>query len=39
LAEARLLNPQLTINWFMQHVGQPPTILVEGWRTAGLPEG
>jgi tetratricopeptide (TPR) repeat protein len=39
LAEARLLNPQLTINWFMQHVGQPPTILIEGWRTAGLPEG
>jgi hypothetical protein len=38
LAEARLLNPQLTINWFMQQVGQQPTILIEGMRKAGLPE-
>jgi tetratricopeptide (TPR) repeat protein len=38
LAEARRLLPHLTINWYAQHVGQPPTILVEGWRKAGLPE-
>src|SRR6185503_17386109 len=38
LAEARRLVPQLTINWFVQHVAQPPTILVEGWRKTGLPE-
>ncbi len=38
LAEARRLIPQLTINWFVQHAAQPPTILLEGLRKAGLPE-
>jgi adenylate cyclase len=38
LAEARRLNPQLTINWFTEHIAQPPTIVVEAWRKAGLPE-
>jgi adenylate cyclase len=38
LAEARRLLPHLTINWFVHHVAPPPTILVEGWRKAGLPE-
>ena len=36
LAEARRLNPQLTINWFVQHT--IPPILIEGLRKAGLPE-
>jgi tetratricopeptide (TPR) repeat protein len=41
LAEARRLLPHLTINWLAQHVRprQLPTILVEGWRRAGLPKG
>ena len=38
LAEARRLNPQLTIKSFAEHVGLPPAIIVEGWRKAGLPE-
>jgi hypothetical protein len=38
LAEARRLNPQFTIKWFAQHNPQPPAILVEGWRKAGVPE-
>jgi hypothetical protein len=39
LAEARRLNPQLTIKWFAEHLpGLPPTIIVDGWRKAGLPE-
>jgi tetratricopeptide (TPR) repeat protein len=37
LAEARRLVPNLTINW-LQQLGQPPTIFVEGWRKAGVPE-
>ena len=38
LAEARRLNPQLTIKWFSEHWPLPPTIIVDGWRKAGLPE-
>jgi adenylate cyclase len=38
LAEARRLNPQLTIKWFAEQSGPPPTIIVDGWRKAGLPE-
>ena len=38
LAEARRLNPQLTIKSFAEHAGLPPAIIVEGWRKAGLPE-
>jgi adenylate cyclase len=37
LAEARLLNPQLTIKWLMTHAPTTP-ILLEGFRKAGLPE-
>jgi hypothetical protein len=36
---AWVLRSPLTIDWFVQHVAQPPTILVDGWRKAGLPEG
>ena len=36
LSEARRLNPQLTINWFVQHT--IPPILIEGLRKLGLPE-
>jgi adenylate cyclase len=38
LTEARRLNPQFTIKWFAEHLGLPPTIIVDGWRKAGLPE-
>ena len=39
LAEARRLNPQLTIKWFAEHVGGLlPTNIVDNWRKAGLPE-
>ena len=39
LAEARRLNPQLTIKNIAEHsTGLPPTIIVDGWRKAGLPE-
>jgi tetratricopeptide (TPR) repeat protein len=38
LAEARRLNPQLTIKWFGEQLGLPPAIIVDGWRKAGLPE-
>jgi adenylate cyclase len=39
LAEARRLNPQLTIKWFAEYLpGPPPTIIVDGWRKVGLPE-
>ena len=39
LAEARRLNPQLTIKWFAEHLpGLPQAIIVDGWRKAGLPE-
>ena len=40
LAEARRLNPQFTIKWFVKNLNFPlpwPTI-VDGWRKAGLPE-
>jgi tetratricopeptide (TPR) repeat protein len=36
LAEARRLNPQLTIKWFLETWPVPP--IVEGLRKAGLPE-
>ena len=37
LAEARRLNPQLTIKWFLEN---PPVLsgVIEGLRRAGLPE-
>jgi adenylate cyclase len=39
LAEARRLNPQFTIKWFAEDLPSlPPTIIVDGWRKAGLPE-
>ena len=38
LAEARRLNPQLTVKWYAQNVVAPPTIFLDGWRKAGLPE-
>ena len=40
VAEARRLNPQLTIKWFAEHtpVAQQPTIIVDSLRKAGLPE-
>ena len=39
LAEARRLNPQLTIKWFAEHLGRPAANnIVDGWRKAGLPE-
>jgi adenylate cyclase len=38
LAEARRLNPQFTIKSFAEQPGLPPTIIVDGWRKAGLPE-
>jgi adenylate cyclase len=39
LAEARRLNPQLTIKWFAEYLpGPPPTIIADGWRKVGLPE-
>jgi len=37
LTEARRLNPQLTIKWFIAHFPTMP-ILLEGLRKAGLPE-
>ena len=39
LAEARRINPQLTIKWFAEHSPTPTlTVFVDGWRKAGLPE-
>lgn len=39
LAEARRINPQLTIKWFAEHTpGLMLTVFVDGWRKAGLPE-
>jgi hypothetical protein len=38
LAEARRLNPKLTVKWMLQQVASPPTIFLDGWRKAGLPE-
>jgi predicted Zn-dependent protease len=37
VAEARRVNPQLTVKWFLEHAPVPPMI-VEGLRKAGLPE-
>jgi adenylate cyclase len=37
LAEAKRLNPQLTVKWLMAHAPNLP-ILFEGLRKAGLPE-
>ena len=37
LAEARRLNPSLTIKWFREHAVDTPKR-VEGMRKAGLPE-
>ena len=38
LAEARRLNPKLTIRWFADHLAQPAPFLVDWWRKAGMPE-
>jgi adenylate cyclase len=39
LAEARRINPQLTIKWLAEHSPAPTlTVFVDGWRKAGLPE-
>ena len=39
LAEARRINPQLTIKWFAEHTpALTLTVFVDGWRKAGLPE-
>ena len=38
LAEARRVNPELTVKWYAQHVTPPPTIFLDGWRKAGMPE-
>ena len=38
LAEARRLNPQLTIKWFAENVTWAEPIIIDGLRKAGLPE-
>ena len=38
LAEARRLNPQFTIKWFVEKFPLPWPTIVDGWRKAGLPE-
>jgi adenylate cyclase len=38
LAEARRLNPQLTVRWLIEHTPNYPGM-VDGLRKAGLPEG
>jgi TolB-like protein/predicted Zn-dependent protease len=38
LAEARRLNPQFTIKWFLEAGPPVPPIIVDGLRKAGLPE-
>ena len=38
LAEARRLNPQFTIKWFLNDGPPVPPMIVEGLRKAGLPE-
>jgi adenylate cyclase len=38
LAEARRLNPQFTIKWYVANFSLPPPTIVDGWRKAGLPE-
>jgi adenylate cyclase len=37
LAEARRLNPKLTVKWMIEHLGDSPAVS-EGLRKAGLPE-
>jgi len=37
LAEARRINPKLTIKWFATHAYEMASK-TEGWRKAGLPE-
>jgi adenylate cyclase len=37
LAEARRLNPKLTVKWLIEHTSGVPTVL-DGVRKAGLPE-
>ena len=37
LAEARRLNPKLTVKWLIDHTSGTPAVL-EGVRKAGLPE-
>jgi adenylate cyclase len=37
LAEARRLNPKLTVKWVIEHNGKVPAVL-DGLRKAGLPE-
>ena len=37
LAEARRLNPNLTVKWFIAHSPNVPKA-IEGLRKAGLPE-
>jgi adenylate cyclase len=39
LAEARRLNPQFTIKWFVENLQLPWPTIVDGWRKVGLPEG
>jgi adenylate cyclase len=38
LAEARRLNPQFTIKWFVENLPLPWPTIVDSWRKAGLPE-
>ena len=38
LAEARRRNPQFTIKWFEHSPGPLITVIVDGWRKAGMPE-
>jgi adenylate cyclase len=38
LAEARRLNPVITVKWMKEHTPDPPA-LIDGLRKAGLPEG
>jgi tetratricopeptide (TPR) repeat protein len=37
LAEARRLNPKLTVKWMIEHTASPAAVL-DGLRKAGLPE-
>jgi tetratricopeptide (TPR) repeat protein len=37
LAEARRLNPKLTVKWMTDHTASPPAVF-DGLRKAGLPE-
>ena len=37
LAEARQLNPSITVKWMIEHVPNNPAVF-DGQRKAGLPE-